>query len=65
MKDALADHYATGKFVGQYAIGDRQVRYKSEKEFFDALEMTYKMEALETSGTSSLSVSYGRMRRFR
>jgi len=65
MKDALADHYATGNFVGSYAIGNRQIKYKTEDEFFRALEMTYKMEALESAGDRASMVSYGRMRRYR
>jgi len=65
MKDALADHYATGTFTGSYKIGDRQIEYKSESEFWKSYEMTYKMEALESAGDPSQMVSYGRARRFR
>jgi len=37
MKDALADHYATGKFVGTYTIGARTVQYKNEEQFMKRL----------------------------
>ena len=64
MLDAYADHVATGNWIGEYTQGARTLRYKSEKEFFEAIEKTYVLEGLETSGSISSRVSYGRHRRF-
>lgn len=65
MKDAYADHIASGSFAGSYSMGGRSLTYRSEKEFWDCYERTYRLEALETTGDPGTRVSYGKCRRFR
>lgn len=64
IKDKLATHVAGSPMVGEYAIGTRRMKYNNAKELFDLLKLTYEMEALESAGEPSVTVSYGRHRRF-
>jgi len=65
IKDAIADHVAGEPCVGEYAIGNRRLAYRSFKELVDLLTKTYELEATENAGDRSGMVSYGRHRRFR
>jgi len=65
IKDAIADHIAGTPCTGEYAIGNRRMRYRTYAELIDLLEKTYELEALENSGNSAKMVSYGRHRRFK
>ena len=65
IKNALADHIAGTPCTGEYAIGNRRLRYRTYAELIDLLEKTYELEALENAGNLSTMVSYGRHRRFR
>lgn len=63
IKDAIADHVAGAPCVGSYAIGERQLKYRTFEELCGLLEKTYVLEGLENSGTIATRVSYGRHRR--
>lgn len=65
IKDAIADHIAGTPCTGEYAIGNRRLRYRTYAELINLLEKTYELEALENAGNPSTMVSYGRHRRFR
>lgn len=65
IKSAIADHVTNASCVGEYAIGNRRLRYRTYAELIDLLEKTYELEALEESGNSAKMVSYSRYRRLR
>ena len=65
IKDALANHVAGDACAGEYAIGNRRIKYRTYGELIDLLEKTYELEALEQSGNPANMVSYGRARRFK
>jgi len=65
IKDAIADHIAGTPCTGEYAIGNRRLRYRTFDELIGLLEKTYALEALESSGDPASMVSYGSYRRFR
>jgi len=65
IKDALSNHIAGTPCTGEYAIGNRRLRYRTFDELMGLLEKTYQLEALENAGDPSVMVSYGRARRFR
>jgi len=65
IKDAIADHIAGTPCTGEYAIGNRRLRYRTFDELIGLLEKTYQIEALESSGDPDSMVSYGSYRRFR
>ena len=64
IKDKLADHIAGEAMAGEYTIGERRMRYRNYDELIDLLKLTFEMEALDTAGSPSSMVSYGRYRRF-
>ena len=65
IKDAIADHIAGTPCTGEYAIGNRRMKYRTYAELIDLLEKTYELEALENAGSPANMVSYGRHRRYR
>jgi len=65
IKNAIADHIAGSPCTGEYAIGNRRMKYRTYAELIDLLEKTYELEALEQSGNPATMVSYGRARRFK
>jgi len=65
LKDALQDHITNGKaLVGMVTINGRQLQYNGLQSVMDLLEATYKLESLDTAGSRTTRVSYGRFRRF-
>ena len=65
IKNAIANHIAGAACTGEYAIGNRRLKYRTYAELIDLLEKTYEIEALEESGNPAKMVSYSRHRRFR
>jgi len=65
IKDKLADSIAGSPMTGEYAIGNRRLKYRTYDELVDLLKKTYELEALESAGDPSVTISYGRYRRFR
>lgn len=65
IKDAIADHVAGTPCTGEYAIGNRRLRYRTFDELINLLQKTYELEAIENAGEPSSMVSYSRYRRFR
>lgn len=65
IKTALANHVAGSPCIGEYYIGDKRLRYRSYDDLLKLYKMTFDFEAMDTAGTSSSCVSYGRHRRFR
>lgn len=64
IKDAIADHVAGSPCTGEYSIGGRTLKYRSYQDLIELYRKTYVLEAMETPGTVSTRVSYGRHRRF-
>lgn len=64
IKDKLAAHVSSSAMAGEYSIGSRRLKYRSYEELMDLLKLTFELEALETAGSTSTTVSYGRYRRF-
>jgi hypothetical protein len=65
IKDAIADQVAGAPCAGEYQIRGRKLVYRSYQELIDLLHKTYDLEALESAGETSTTISYGRPRRFR
>ena len=63
IKDAIADHVAGTPCTGEYAIGNRRLKYRSYDQLCGLLEKTYKLEAMENGMDPSKRVSYGHHRR--
>jgi hypothetical protein len=47
IKDAIANHVAGSPCTGEYAIGDRRLKYRSFEELVGLYQKTYVMESLE------------------
>ena len=65
IKNAIADPVAGTPCVGSYQIADRMLKYRTFEELIGLLEKTYTLEALDSPGSISSRVSYGRHRRLR
>ena len=61
---ALLAHVEGSPFVVQASIGDKLIRYDTVEAAMKAIEKSYQLEAMETSGTPSTMTSYGRHRRY-
>lgn len=65
IKDAIADSIAGSPCTGSFALPNgRTMTYRSYDELINLLSKTYTLESLETPGSPSTRVSYGRPRRF-
>ena len=51
--------------TGRYSTGDRETAYRKIDEATAYLEFCRKQKAIESGGTRSTRISYGRHRRFR
>lgn len=64
LKDAL-DRFASGApEVEAWGVNGKRMQYRSVEQIYNALEMSYKLEALENKGTPQECVSYGRYSRY-
>lgn len=63
-QDAIADYIGGSPCTKEYEINGKHHVYRSIEELKELIKLTYEMEALETAGSTSSRVSYGRHRRF-
>lgn len=63
LKDALSDYVAGAPITKEYWISGRKHVFRDVKEIEEMISMTYRMEALENSGTPENMTSYGRYER--
>lgn len=63
-QDALADYIAGSPITKEYEINGKRHVYRSIDELKNLIKLTYEMENLESAGSASGRVSYGRHRRF-